>query len=57
MAANIEQANALLKEYADLVKEQQGEILTLHNEIKKLKETIQELSFDLTCEMNKEYDV
>jgi len=57
MAANIEQANALIKEYSELVKQQQGEIILLRIEVDKLRKTIEQLSFDLKCELNKEYDV
>ena len=57
MTANIEQANALIKEYAELIKTQQGEIIDLQKTIKSLKETVEELKFELSCELNKEYDV
>jgi peptidoglycan hydrolase CwlO-like protein len=57
MTVSLDQANALIKEYADLIKTQQGEIIGLQKEIKKLREMIEELKFDLTCEYNKEYDV
>ncbi len=57
MTVNINQANALIKEYADLIKTQQGEIIDLQKQIKLLNETIQELKFELSCELNKEYDV
>jgi hypothetical protein len=57
MTVSLDQANALIKEYAELIKLQQGEILGLHKEIKKLRDLIDELKFELTCEFNKEYDV
>lgn len=57
MTVNIEQANALMKEYADLIKTQQGEIIELKKQIGILQDTIKELNFELSCEMNKEYDV
>lgn len=52
-----EQMNALMKEYADLIKTQQGEIIALQKEIKFLHEEIEELRFELSSELNKEYDV
>ena len=57
MTANIEQANALIKEYAELIKTQQGEIIDLQKTIKLLKETVEELKFELSSQLNKEYDV
>ncbi len=57
MTVSIDQANALIKEYADLIKTQQGEIIQLQREIRELKATIEELQFEMTCELNKEYDV
>lgn len=57
MAVNLEQAEALLKEYADLIKDQQGEIVVLRKEIKFMQSLIDELKFELSCELNKEYDV
>jgi hypothetical protein len=57
MTVSLDQANALIKEYADLIKVQQGEIIGLQKEIKQLRVMIEELKFDLTCEYNKEYDV
>lgn len=54
---NLEQAEALLKEYAELIKTQQGEIIGLQLEIKHLRGEIEELRFELTSELNKEYDV
>lgn len=57
MTANIDQANALIKEYAELIKTQQGEIIDLQKTIKSLKETVEELKFELSSELNKEYDV
>ncbi len=56
MTANLDQANALMKEYAELIKTQQGEIIQLQKEIRELKATIEELRFELTSELNKEYD-
>lgn len=47
----------LLEEYAELVKRQQGEIISLQQKIEDLNETIQELQFEMSCKMNKEYDV
>ncbi len=57
MTANLDQANALMKEYAELIKTQQGEIIQLQKEIGELKATIEELNFEMSCELNKEYDV
>ncbi len=57
MTANLDQANALMKEYAELIKTQQGEIIQLQREISELKATIEELNFEMSCELNKEYDV
>ena len=54
---NLEQAQALINEYADLIKTQQGEIIALQKEIRHLHEEIDELRFELTSELNKEYDV
>ena len=54
---NLEQAEALVKEYADLIRTQQGEIIGLRNEIKHLREELEEVRFELTSELNKEYDV
>ncbi len=54
---SLEQAEALLAEYAELIKTQQGEIIGLQKEIKHLREEIDELRFELTSELNKEYDV
>ncbi len=54
---NLEQAEALLKEYAELVKTQQGEIIGLQNEIQHLRGEIDELRFELNFESSKEYDV
>ena len=50
MTVNIQQANALMKEYADLIKEQQGEIIEMRKQIEQLK-------FELSSQLNKEYDV
>lgn len=54
---NLEQAEALLKEYAELVKTQQGEIIGLQNEIQHLRGEIDELRFELNFESSKVYDV
>jgi predicted RNase H-like nuclease (RuvC/YqgF family) len=54
---NLEQAEALIKEYAELISTQKGEIIHLQQEIKFLREEIDELRFELTSELNKEYDV
>jgi septal ring factor EnvC (AmiA/AmiB activator) len=54
---NLEQAQSLIHEYADLIKTQQGEIIGLQKEINHLREEIEELRFELTSELNKEYDV
>jgi hypothetical protein len=50
MTINIEQANALMREYADLIKEQQGQIIEMRKQIEQLK-------FELSSQLNKEYDV
>lgn len=50
MTANPDQLNALMKEYADLIKDQQGQII----EMKKL---ITQLKFEISTQSNKEYDV
>jgi hypothetical protein len=49
MTVNIDQANALVKEYADLIRSLQAENL-------ELKEKVIELEFELNAEHNKEYD-
>jgi Tfp pilus assembly protein PilN len=54
---SLEQAEALLQEYAELVKQQQGEIIDLKKQIEDFKATIQELQFEMCCQLNKEYDV
>jgi hypothetical protein len=50
MTINIERANALMREYADLIKEQQGQIIEMRKQIEQLK-------FELSSQLNKEYDV
>ena len=50
MTVSITQADALIKEYAEMIKTQQGEIIELQKQIKQLK-------FEMSCELNKEYDV
>lgn len=50
MTINIEQANALMREYADLIKDQQGQIIEMRKQIEQLK-------FELSSQLNKEYDV
>lgn len=50
MTVSIAQADALIKEYAEMIKTQQGEIIQLRKEIQQLK-------FEMSCELNKEYDV
>jgi hypothetical protein len=50
MTINIEQANALMREYADLIKDQQGQIIEMRKQIEQLK-------FELSTQSNKEYDV
>lgn len=57
MTVSLDQADALIKEYADLIKIQQGEIIELQKKIKELRDLIEELKFELTCDFNKEYDV
>jgi prefoldin subunit 5 len=54
---NLEQAEALIREYAELIKTQQGEIIHMRREIQILHETIEELKFEVSCDYNKEYDV
>jgi uncharacterized FlaG/YvyC family protein len=54
---SLEQANALIQEYAELIKTQQGEMIALQKEIKNLNAVIEELKFEVSCEYNKEYDV
>lgn len=54
---NLEQAEALLKEYSVLINEQRVEIIGLQKEIKYLYGEIEELRFELSNEINKEYDV
>jgi peptidoglycan hydrolase CwlO-like protein len=56
MTVSLDQADALIKEYADLIKTQQGEIIELQKEIRNLQQMIEELKFELSCELNKEYD-
>jgi hypothetical protein len=50
MTINIEQANALMREYAYLIKDQQGQIIEMRKQIEQLK-------FELSSQLNKEYDV
>jgi hypothetical protein len=57
MTVSLNQADALIKEYAELIKTQQGEIIQMQKEIQTLNAIIEELKFELTCEFNKEYDV
>jgi hypothetical protein len=57
MTVSLDQADALIKEYANLIKIQQGEIIELQKKIKELRDLIEELKFELTCDFNKEYDV
>jgi hypothetical protein len=54
---SLEQAEALIVEYAELIKTQQGEIIGLQKEIKHLREELEELKFELSCRIDKEYDV
>ncbi len=54
---SLEQANALIQEYAELIKTQQGEMIAMQKEIKNLNAVIEELKFEVSCEYNKEYDV
>jgi regulator of replication initiation timing len=49
MAANIEQANALIAELKQLVDH-------LREENQFLRAELDELKFELSCEFNKEYD-
>lgn len=57
MPANLEQAEAMIREYQELIKIQQGEIIELQKQLHKMNDLISELKFDLSCELNKEYDV
>jgi hypothetical protein len=50
MTVSIAQADALIKEYAEMIKLQQGEIIKLQKEIRQLK-------FEMSCQLNKEYDI
>ena len=54
---SLEQAEALIVEYAELIKTQQGEIIGLQKEIKHLREELEEIRFELSYQLNKEYDV
>lgn len=54
---NLEQAEALMEEYANLIKTQQGELIALKKENEHLREEIDELRFELSNHINKEYDV
>ena len=54
---NIEQAESLIREYAEMIKTQQGEIITMQKEINNLRGMIEQLRTQLTWEYNKEYDV
>lgn len=56
MTANLEQANALIKEYADLISDLQEQVAGLKKENEFLREQVEELQFEMTCEFNKEYD-
>jgi hypothetical protein len=50
MTVSLDQADALIKEYAELIKAQQGEIIEMRRQIQQLK-------FELSSVLNKEYDV
>ena len=50
MTINIERANALMIEYAYLIKDQQGKII-------EMKKQIEQLKFQISTQSNKEYDV
>jgi uncharacterized protein YdcH (DUF465 family) len=50
MTVSLDQADALIKEYAELIKIQQGEIIEMRRQIQQLK-------FELSSVLNKEYDV
>jgi uncharacterized protein YdcH (DUF465 family) len=50
MTVSLDQADALIKEYAELIKTQQGEIIEMRRQIQQLK-------FELSSVLNKEYDV
>jgi uncharacterized protein YfcZ (UPF0381/DUF406 family) len=54
---NIEQAESLIKEYAELIKTQQSEIIEMQKEMSNLRGMIEQLRIQLTWEYNKEYDV
>jgi hypothetical protein len=54
---NIEQAESLIKEYAELIKTQQGEMIQMQKEINNLRDMIEHLRVQLTWQYNKEYDV
>jgi predicted RNase H-like nuclease (RuvC/YqgF family) len=54
---NIEQAESLIKEYAEMIKIQQGEIIEMQKEMNSLRAMIEQLRTQLTWEYNKEYDV
>jgi hypothetical protein len=50
MTINLAQADALIKEYAEMIKTQQGEII-------EMRKQIEQLQFELSCQSNREYDV
>ena len=50
MTINLTQADALIKEYAEMIKTQQGEII-------EMQKQIEQLQFELSCQSNREYDV
>lgn len=56
MTANLEQANALIKEYAELISNLQTEVAGLHKENQFLREELEELQFEMNSQSNREYD-
>lgn len=50
MTVNLEQANALIEEYKVLVRDLQGEIITLNRRV-------EELEFELSTTHDREYEI
>lgn len=56
MTLTNDQSNALLKEYADLIKDLKNENADLRDTVFRLEEYIRELSFQFSSSHDKNYD-